>query len=59
MTKARMHTVCSHNQSSASWLPVDKQPYDATVFKQRTIHIRSGVSGDSRRTSRRAEQYFI
>ena len=54
-----MHSVGGHYQRCAVWLSVDKHPYDASIFTQRTIHTRSGVSDDSRRVSRRAEQHLI
>src|SRR6266436_4772594 len=54
-----MHSVGSHHQRCAVWLSVDKNPYDASIFMQRTIHLRSRVSDDTRRVSRRAEQHLI
>jgi len=54
-----MHSVGGHDQRGAAWLSVDEYPYDASIFTQRTIHLRSRVSDDSRRVGRRAEQYLI
>src|SRR5467141_2748942 len=54
-----MHSVGGHDQRGAAWLSVDNYPYDASIFTQRAIHLRSRVSDDSRRVSRRAEQYLI
>jgi hypothetical protein len=54
-----MHTVGSYNKRRAAWLSVDEPPYDASILTQRTIHLRSRVSNDSRHGSRRAEQNLI
>jgi hypothetical protein len=54
-----MHSVGSHSKRGAAGLSVDEHSYDASIFTQRTIHMRSCVSNESRHASRRAEQNLI
>jgi hypothetical protein len=32
IAELRMHSVGAHDQRGATWLSVDKQPYDASIF---------------------------